>query len=325
MALTGSYGVTGPTNFAGGIVNFNEASPVTIAGAVNFTSGTIAGSTSALNLPGLLTWTGGTLALPGTTNATGNIAFPNAGAMVQNGGILNTSGTVTFAAGGGGSSFLQSNGAVLNNTGTWNVQGDDFVTYNGGTATTFNNNPGGIFEKTGGTTSSQVSTQFNSSGTILANTANLFFTGSFTQTAGITSLNGGTIQNTSAHPMLLQGGSLTGAGTLQGDVTNTGGSVAPGTATAAGAISVSGSGLGIYAQSVTGAYNVKIGGTVAGQFDTLAMSGAATLGGPLNVSLLNSFSPALGNTFTILTAASVTGTFSATNFPALSAGLGWHA
>src|SRR4029077_6284870 len=62
----------------------------------------------------------------------------------------------------------------------------------------------------------------------------------------------------------------------------------------------------------------------AGQFDTLTMSGAATLGGPLNVSLINAFSPALGNTFTILTAASVSGTFSTTNFPALSAGLGWH-
>src|ERR1700732_1254855 len=53
------------------------------------------------------------------------------------------------------------------------------------------------------------------------------------------------------------------------------------------------------------------------------MSGPATLGGPLNVSLFNSFSPTLGNTFTILTAASVTGTFSGTNLPALSPGLGW--
>ena len=111
---------------------------------------------------------------------------------------------------------------------------------------------------------------------------------------------------------------------VTGDVTNTGGSVAPGTAAAAGAISISGSGLGIYSQSATGAYNVKIGGTAAGQFDTLAMSGAATLGGPLNVSLINAFSPALGNTFTILTAASVTGTFSTANLPALSTGLGWQ-
>ena len=315
MNLTGTYGVTGPTNVAAGIVNFNEATPVTIAGPLNFTGGTIAGSTSTLNLPGLFTWSGGTLALPGTTNATGNIAFPNAGAMVLNGGMLNTPGAVTFAAGGGGSSFLQSNGAVVNNTGTWNLQGDDFMTYNGGTATAFNNNAGGIFEKTGGTTSSQVGTAFSNAGTVLANIANLFFTSTFTQTAGRTTLGGGSVQTLSSHPLLIQGGSLTGTGTVTGDVTNTGGSVAPGSSTAAGALSLSGSGLGVYAQSTTGAYNVKIGGTAAGQFDTLTMSGVATLGGPLNVSLINSFSPALGNTFTILTAASVTGTFSTTIFP----------
>ncbi|HTA56525.1 MAG TPA: Ig-like domain-containing protein, partial [Candidatus Baltobacteraceae bacterium] len=322
--LTGPYTATGATTVSGGAVNFNEASPVTIAGPLNFSSGTIAGTTSALNLPGLFTWTAGTLALPQTTNAAGGIAFPNIGNMILNLGTLNTSGAVTFAAGGPGSSFLLQNGAIVNNTGTWNLQGDEFVTYNGGTATRFNNISGGIFEKTGGTTTSQVSTAFSNSGTVLANALNLFFSASFTQIAGTTMLGGGSLQTASTNPLTFQGGSLTGSGTVQGDVTNTGGSVAPGSSTAAGAITISGSTVGIYSQSATGAYNVKIGGTTAGQFDTLAMSGAATLGGPLNVSLLNSFSPALGNTFTILTAASVAGTFSTTNFPALSAGLGWH-
>ena len=322
--LTGPYTATGTTTVSGGAVNFNEASPVTIAGPLNFSSGTIAGTTSTLNLPGLFTWTAGTLALPQTTNATGGISFPNIGNMILNLGTLNTSGAVTFAAGGPGSSFLLQNGATVSNTGTWNLQGDEFVTYNGGTATTFNNNTGGIFEKTGGTATSQVSTVFNNAGTVLANAATLFFTNTVAQTAGKTALNGGGIQTTSTHPLSMQGGSLTGAGTLVGDVSNTGGSVAPGSSTAAGTITINGSSLGIYSQSGTGAYNVKIGGTVAGQFDTLTMSGAATLSGPLNVSLINAFTPVLGNTFTILSASSVTGIFSTTNLPALTTGLGWQ-
>src|SRR4029077_1723796 len=192
---------------------------------------------------------------------------------------------------------------------------------NGGAAPAFNN--AGTFEMTGGA-KENVNPPFSNKGTVAANAATLSFAATYIQTAGNTVLNGGSIQTTSANPLQIQGGTLSGTGTIAGDVTNTGGGVAPGSSIAAGALSLSGSGLGIYAQSATGAYNVKIGGATAGQFDTLTMSGATTLGGPLNVSLLNAFSPALGNTFTILTAASVSGTFSTTNFPALSAGLGWH-
>jgi len=51
--------------------------------------------------------------------------------------------------------------------------------------------------------------------------------------------------------------------------------------------------------------NVEIGGTAAGTFDKLAVTGTATLFGALNISLVNGFIPTSGNTFQILTCSSL--------------------
>ena len=68
---------------------------------------------------------------------------------------------------------------------------------------------------------------------------------------------------------------------------------------------------GNYIQGSTGILNIEIGGTTVGtQYDRLAITGAATLDGTLNVTLINGFSPAIGNTFQILTYASRSGDFS---------------
>jgi len=171
---------------------------------------------------------------------------------------------------------------------------------------TFNN--AGTFEKTGGT-----------------GTTNVFVP--YTQTAGTTFIGSGSLAYSST-PMI-KGGTISGAGTILGNYTgsvstNPAGAIAPGTVGSTGSIALSGTGSGNYT-SGTGAFDVKIGGTGAGQFDTLTATGTATLvGGTLNVTLINSFTPASGNSFTILTAASVTGTFATTNFPALPPGLIWH-
>jgi hypothetical protein len=71
---------------------------------------------------------------------------------------------------------------------------------------------------------------------------------------------------------------------------------------------------GAYTQSSTGVLNVAIGGTTAGtQFDQLTISGAASLNGTLNLDLINSFVPTVGETFDILNAGSVAGTFATMN------------
>ena len=92
---------------------------------------------------------------------------------------------------------------------------------------------------------------------------------------------------------------------INANVTN-GGQVIPGGTGAAGLLTINGN----YTQTASGSLDVDLGGTTAGsQYDQLAVSGTATLGGTLDVSLINGFQPALGNTFQVLTFASSSGNF----------------
>jgi hypothetical protein len=70
---------------------------------------------------------------------------------------------------------------------------------------------------------------------------------------------------------------------------------------------------------------IEIGGTTVGtQYDKVNVAGQLTLGGTLNVSFINSFSPAIGNSFNILDWATESGVFSSISLPALSSGLAWN-
>jgi len=112
---------------------------------------------------------------------------------------------------------------------------------------------------------------------------------------------------------LTNNGTLKGNGTLvNANVTN-GGIVAPGNS--AGKLSLTGN-----FNNGTAAANMELGGaTTAGtDYDQFAVSGAATLSGTLNVSLISGFTPSVGNQFTIMTFASKTGTFATANLPNVS-------
>jgi hypothetical protein len=144
------------------------------------------------------------------------------------------------------------------------------------------------------------------SGTVTALAGTTLGIGSYTQTAGSTILDGATINGGS---LAIDAGSLVGSGTLNANVTN-GGQVIPGGTGTSGTLTINGS----YMQTASGVLDIDIGGTTTGsQYDQLAVSGAATLGGTLNVALINGFQPAVGNTFQILTF----GTFSS-NFATYS-------
>ena len=65
---------------------------------------------------------------------------------------------------------------------------------------------------------------------------------------------------------------------------------------------------------------IDIGGTVTSQFGRLTVSGAATLDGTLNLALVNGFSPAIGNSFPVMTFGSRTGQFITINGTALGNG-----
>ncbi len=104
----------------------------------------------------------------------------------------------------------------------------------------------------------------------------------------------------------VQGGTLSGAGKLSGDLTVlTGATTAPGTS--AGMLKVGGN----YTQNAGATLAVEIGGTLPEEnFDVLAITGTASLGGTLDVALIDSYTPAINEQFTILSASSIGGSLS---------------
>jgi len=108
-----------------------------------------------------------------------------------------------------------------------------------------------------------------------------------------------------------------GTGTVNGSLTNgTGGTVSPGGAGALGTL--------IVTNTVTLAGTTAMDLNAATLTNDVITSGAGmTYGGTLNVSIVSG-TPAAGNSFKLFTAPSYSGSFSATNLPALGAGLGWN-
>lgn len=116
---------------------------------------------------------------------------------------------------------------------------------------------------------------------------------------------------------IASGDSFSGTGTIQSNLTNAG-TVSPGHSP--GTITVNGD----YTQEASGTLAIELGGTIPDtEHDQLVVTGAVTLGGTLNVTLINDFSPGLGDSFTIMTFGSISGSFASASLPALDPGLKW--
>ena len=110
------------------------------------------------------------------------------------------------------------------------------------------------------------------------------------------------------------GKSIGGTGSISGDITNSG-TVTPGHSP--GSLSIAGA----YTQTETGKLLIELAGTSPDLFDTLSSTGPATLSGNLELALLDNFLPNYADSFTILTASSLTGQFAnAQNQLSFSAG-----
>jgi hypothetical protein len=148
------------------------------------------------------------------------------------------------------------------------------------------------------------STSVNAGGTIVVG-PNSYLGGGYTQTSGVTILDNGEIDVGAGGVVDIQGGTLTGSGLIVGNVRNAG-VLAVGSPGVAGRLTIRGD----YTQSAAGALRLEIGGRNAGvDFDQLVVTGQASLGGTLAVALVNGFVPAHGDTFQVLTAGSLQGTF----------------
>ena len=105
-------------------------------------------------------------------------------------------------------------------------------------------------------------------------------------------------------------GSLFGnGGTVAAHLSSSGTVVPADSMTSVGKLGITGA----YTQTSAGALDANITGANAGQFNVLNVTGTATLGGTLNIGLLNNFVPSIGAEFEILTAKHVIGTFATVN------------
>ena len=105
-------------------------------------------------------------------------------------------------------------------------------------------------------------------------------------------------------------GQLDGDGAIEALVTNDG-IGRPGHPT--GTLTMNGS----FANGPTGNLHIELAGSDPGGFDAIAVQGPVSLGGTLNVSLIDGFVPIAGDTFTIITANFISGDFDLLTLPKL--------
>jgi uncharacterized repeat protein (TIGR01451 family) len=320
-----SFLVDGRTSVTGGTVVFNDNG---VTQNFTMTSGTLqVNAQFDMDSPG--TWSGGTINGSNTFHvgccgATLTIDASVSDVHLNNAELWNE-GTINYTSAGPNQLHMQ--GSLLTNDGLFDIQSDQGIVADaviigfkhrartsalivGGGPVISNT---GTFQKSSATGTSNIEPPFtNSGGTIGANSGTLNFT-ALTQTTGTTTLNGGALAF--VNPAQLNGGTLNGAGSITGDVINSGGNVSPGMSP--GTISITGN----YTQGAGGTMTIELGGTSAGQYDLLNATGTATLDGTLNVSLINSFTPANGDSWQPFTFASRTGDFATKNLPTF---LGTH-
>jgi choice-of-anchor B domain-containing protein len=116
----------------------------------------------------------------------------------------------------------------------------------------------------------------------------------------------------------VQQGTISGNGTIAGDVDNGGGTISPGNSP--GVLVIEGD----LTQGEGGSILIELSGTAAGsQYDTLRIDGHLSADGTLEVRLLDGFQPSLSDTFDILAFGSLSGGFDKVILPDLAGTLGW--
>jgi hypothetical protein len=322
----GTYRIAGTFQFAGAALVTNDATIVLIGSTSQIVdqanNDALAGFTT--NAGSFTIQDGRDFTTAGDFSNAGSLAVGDGstlkvtGAYTQAGTLGIFSGTVDLMGGGSANGNLSNSGTLiidvgstftftesLTLTGTVNVQAGAILNLADGSGNS------GVLSVAG---SVVVSGDFANGGDVgLLNGSTLTVSGSYTQTGGSTTLSGAML---SAGGLVdLQGGELSGSGTIAGNVQNAA-LIAVGESGAPGLLSITGD----YTQTSSGVLNIEIGGSNAGtDFDQLAIGGTANLDGTLNVSLINNFTPMSGDSFQVLTFATLNGTFASTNLdPAFS-------
>lgn len=83
-------------------------------------------------------------------------------------------------------------------------------------------------------------------------------------------------------------------------------------------------GPGSLTMAPTSEYRVDLGGVAAGQYDRVTGNSGVAIDGTLSVSLINGYTPVLGDEFTIMSVGGVNGQFENIEAPTLPAGSAWR-
>ncbi len=201
-------------------------------------------------------------------------------------GIISDNSEGLVAAGGG--NIVGSNSAGLIAAGGGNIVGSD-------SAGIVGSNSAGVVSAGGGNVVSAGGGNFRAA----AYAASDSVPPGFTQSGGESNLSAFNIIGS----VTLNGGTLTGSGFIQGDLTNNAGYISPGHS--AGVIGV----LGGFSQGANGTLIIDKGGSSALQLDQLQVSGTAKLGGKLDVKLIDGYTPDPADTSSPLGYGSVSGSF----------------
>jgi autotransporter-associated beta strand protein len=344
LQLQNTAGISsGTITFSNGTLAYSPSAGLTVANPFSFTAGTtnmiIVTSGSGANPISGGNWSGG-----GTVVVSNNYLYTLNGVLDSFTGTILLAGTNTirFNSGGGNTCFgstnatfdLGTNGATLTlrNAGTMNLgalqggsntwvvgQGSDSGTANW---TIGNNNLSTTFA---GTIENSTATRISAvtkvgTGTLTLQGTNIY-TGTTTIRQGTLRVNGGIGTNS----VTVNGGAaLGGSGTIGGAVTvQSGGSFAPGAGiSAAGTALTINNNLTLQAGS-TNTMRVSHNNSTN---DSVVCSGTITYGGQLMVMTNAGDAPLVsGDKFTLFnaTGATYSGSFTATNLPALAAGLAW--
>jgi hypothetical protein len=286
-----------------GTIFANQTTPLTIrtnSNAFNNKGKLSVAKGSILDITGgpFLNFSGTTLN-SGTYLVTGTLQFDNAN-IVTNAANITLSGTSSQI-------IDQSSHNALASFAT-NASSGGFTLSGGQSLAT------GAFSNAGGMTISKGST-FTAGGSGYTQTGGTTTVDGTVATSGLTSFRSGDLLQVAAGPINIQGGSVFGTGNLSASVNSSGVITPADSAAKTGILTITGA----YTQNPAGTLDINIAGTSAGtQFDQLAVTGIASLGGTLNIGLLNGFVPAVGSTFQILTASSVSGKFATVNGASIS-------
>jgi hypothetical protein len=257
----------------------------------NITSGILEYQSSLSGAGGSLTKNGGGVLGLGGVNSYDGLTNVNGGVLVLfNGGSINSANPVTIAA---GAIIAASNGG-----GAFNAP------ISGAAGSTISTNPAtslslGNATANGFVTAGTVDLRAGSTITLVdSDTAEL---------GASTVLSSGSTLIAANGVALSAGDVLSGNGTVQAAITLGAGTISPGAS--AGDINVTGD-----VDFTGGRYAVEIDGNTAGTFDTLDITGSATLGGATLDLSGSGYTPVSGNSFVILTTTGgITGTFKDTS------------